>query len=956
MRVRTPQTRFQTAWLFFVVIILVNVGIAGAMLVQAQPVPGDASDQAAPPASVADSCQVNVLVFSKTAGFRHTASIPAGITAIQQIAQSRGWTVTAHENSALFTQAGHLDQFDVVVFLSTTGNFLSNAEQTAFENWYRAGGGFVGIHGASNGETGWPWYKGLLGTYFKDHPNGALQFQNGNLFVEDANHPSARNLPSPWQRFEEWYNFVDNPRQTNNVSVVLRVDESSYQGGTMGADHPISWYRLYDGGRTFYTAMGHHAETFNDTLFRGHLEGAIEWASGNCDPGGTLQVTEPTGAITTGYGNPTYRWTHTGAASYEIAVWTGDDSQMMFYHTNLLAGTLCVANVCSFNPVSAVPDEASRLTNGNYNIYVRETNGTWNGPFAFTLNAAPPAVPTMGSATNTNTLRPTVNFTLSGAAANATSFFVFLNQKELHDAGNYSSPAVSDSFTRAALCGSVNSTTCAFTPGDDLMDNTNYSLWIQSSGPGGPSTGGIGGFIGRDFRVETGIFPPAVTAPTGTLTSAQANPAYTWTRTLGAPSFELAVWKADYSQMIFHFTNLPASTYCTTTTCTLPDAVALGGEAARLPDNGVYHTFVQTTGGVWQGPFAFTLNAPAPGTPTMGSVTNTNTLRPTGSFTLGGAAQNATRFWIFVNQKDLHDAGNFATPAVNAYFSRAQLCGTPTGTTCAFTPGVNLLDNTTYYLWVLAMGPGGIPSGGISGWVGSTFRVDTVPDPAVPTITNVTVNEGVPSITFTTDANTTRHTLYMHNWMTNTWFWGVEYVKGGANITCTATTCTVTDFNMSLSNGFYSAFVNGSGPGGVSVGGIHDNGYSNPSLDGAATIEAGDFTIQFDAPALPNMPNASPSSGMLNATWPTPDGTTHYNVWVGDLATFTTYYFGTLTAQALGCTAEGQTCTFTQPFVSLGIPSGTAAVVAVQALGPGGMSSGGTYDNGYAVSNTVAAP
>src|SRR5690606_7003198 len=113
------------------------------------------------------------------------------------------------------------------------------------------GGGFVGIHSASDTEYGWPFYGELIGAYFAGHPDP----QTGTINIEDPDHPSTRALPSQWTRFEEWYNFQANPRPS--VSVLATVDESTYTGGTMGADHPIVWCREFAGGRSWYTALGH---------------------------------------------------------------------------------------------------------------------------------------------------------------------------------------------------------------------------------------------------------------------------------------------------------------------------------------------------------------------------------------------------------------------------------------------------------------------------------------------------------------------------------------------------------------------------------------------------------------------------------------------------------------------------------------------------------------------------
>ncbi len=222
-----------------------------------------------------------VLVFSKTAGFRHD-SIPAGIGAIRSLGKSRNFTVVATESSSVF-KPRKIRRFEAIVFLNTTGDVLTPRRQKALKAYIRGGGGFVGIHSATDTEYGWPFYGGLVGAYFKSHPAA----QQATVRVTDPSHPSTKGLPSDWTRTDEWYDFTDNPR--GRVHVLATVDESTYTGGGMGADHPIAWCHPFRGGRSFYTAGGHTAEAFSEPLFRQHLLGGIRWAAGKaksgCRPG-----------------------------------------------------------------------------------------------------------------------------------------------------------------------------------------------------------------------------------------------------------------------------------------------------------------------------------------------------------------------------------------------------------------------------------------------------------------------------------------------------------------------------------------------------------------------------------------------------------------------------------------------------------------------------------------------
>jgi len=228
----------------------------------------------------------SALVFSKTAAFRHD-SIPAGVAAIQQLGARHHFSVDATEDAAAFTDA-NLARYDVVIWLSTTGDVLNDAQQAAFERYIRAGGGYAGIHAASDTEYDWAWYGGLVGAYFRDHPGSVnAQYQVATVKVFGRDTAATRPLPRRWEREEEWYNFRTNPRDT--VRVLAEVDESTYDprgysepGGSpgMGPHHPISWCQPYDGGRAFYTAMGHKAEYYAEPLLLAHLLGGIRMAAG----------------------------------------------------------------------------------------------------------------------------------------------------------------------------------------------------------------------------------------------------------------------------------------------------------------------------------------------------------------------------------------------------------------------------------------------------------------------------------------------------------------------------------------------------------------------------------------------------------------------------------------------------------------------------------------------------
>ena len=228
---------------------------------------------AAPPAA-AQGAAPRILVFSKTAGFRHS-SIETGIAAVRRLGRENGFAVEATEDASAFTDR-NLRRFRAVVFLSTTGDVLDAGQQDAFERYIQAGGGWVGIHSATDTEYDWPWYGGLAGAYFASHPNNP-NVRRGTFRVRDKSHPSTEGLPERWEREDEFYNFKS---IAPDIRVLVDIDEKSYEGGTNGANHPMSWYHDYGAGRAWYTNMGHTEATYSESTFLRHLLGGIRYAMG----------------------------------------------------------------------------------------------------------------------------------------------------------------------------------------------------------------------------------------------------------------------------------------------------------------------------------------------------------------------------------------------------------------------------------------------------------------------------------------------------------------------------------------------------------------------------------------------------------------------------------------------------------------------------------------------------
>ncbi len=215
---------------------------------------------------------MGILIFSKTCGYRHD-SIPAGIAAVSRLARARGLPVEATEDAGSF-RPEVLSRLQAVVWLSPIGSVLDPEQRRAFQAFIRAGGAYLGIHAASACEPDWEWYGQLVGARFTQHP----PLQPARVLVEDATHPATRHLGKTWLRSDEWYDFDRNPR--SKVRVLLTVDEASYEGGLMGSDHPLAWCHELEGGRAFYTALGHAAADYDDAAFLAHLDGGLSWALG----------------------------------------------------------------------------------------------------------------------------------------------------------------------------------------------------------------------------------------------------------------------------------------------------------------------------------------------------------------------------------------------------------------------------------------------------------------------------------------------------------------------------------------------------------------------------------------------------------------------------------------------------------------------------------------------------
>lgn len=224
--------------------------------------------------------QFKALLVTTTRGWHHE-SLHYGVVALEELARKNFFDVVLFENPNGFTD-DYLKQFQVVIFLNTTGDIFDSAAQKVMERFIQSGKGFVGIHSASDTEYDWDWYTKLVGRMFVIHP--AVQTARVNIL--DTSFPGLQGFSGNKLWTDEWYQF--SPEKTAGLNYILAVDETTYnpkadwgtkKGEGMGKLHPIAWYHNYDGGRAFYTALGHIPANFSDPIFLNHLYAGIFWAA-----------------------------------------------------------------------------------------------------------------------------------------------------------------------------------------------------------------------------------------------------------------------------------------------------------------------------------------------------------------------------------------------------------------------------------------------------------------------------------------------------------------------------------------------------------------------------------------------------------------------------------------------------------------------------------------------------
>ena len=228
------------------------------------------------------AAQDKILVFTKTNGYTHP-SIDAGVTMITNLGNTNGlWTTAQTDDSNDFTTA-NLAQYKAVVWCNTSGNNLLNtSQQQAFEDFITGGGGFLGIHAATDTyrDKSWPFYNELVGAIVQSGPNHTSNNFNADMTVTNS-HPSVDFLGTTWNKSEEYYYWKNNGGQLYNGNINL-LTVASTGSNDYDESRPVSWYKEYMGGRSFYTALGHNTSDYtNDSDFIKHIEEGLKYVIGN---------------------------------------------------------------------------------------------------------------------------------------------------------------------------------------------------------------------------------------------------------------------------------------------------------------------------------------------------------------------------------------------------------------------------------------------------------------------------------------------------------------------------------------------------------------------------------------------------------------------------------------------------------------------------------------------------
>lgn len=227
-----------------------------------------------------------VLHYTETSGFDHGTRV-VSFNMFNDIGEILGFTVDDDETGESFNTLENLQQYDVVVFSNTSGNSILNETQRSnFEAYINGGGAYIGIHAASDtyrhssangGSTGtWDWYAEMAGASVQQSPNHTSANYNGtmnHLLESDL----LEEIPDPWNKVEEYYYWESGYYNDNNVAI-LEVQSTGNQ--SYDEPRPMAWFKeLPQGGRSFYTALGHASSNYtSNEEFRQLILNALVWS------------------------------------------------------------------------------------------------------------------------------------------------------------------------------------------------------------------------------------------------------------------------------------------------------------------------------------------------------------------------------------------------------------------------------------------------------------------------------------------------------------------------------------------------------------------------------------------------------------------------------------------------------------------------------------------------------
>jgi type 1 glutamine amidotransferase len=213
-------------------------------------------------------------------GYVHE-NIPTSVETIRQIGAENGFAVDHSDDPTVFTPA-NLKQYNAIVFSNSNNEaFENDTQREALKGFIKAGGGLVGIHSATGSERNWPYFWSVMGGKFVRHP----KIQKFTVRVQDAKHPATKDIPATFEWEDECY-YVDNvspaikPLLVTDPAKLDDPKKAEYPGDRFGDSLPLAWYQTFDGGRQFYTALGHRKEHYADPILRKQILGGILWVMG----------------------------------------------------------------------------------------------------------------------------------------------------------------------------------------------------------------------------------------------------------------------------------------------------------------------------------------------------------------------------------------------------------------------------------------------------------------------------------------------------------------------------------------------------------------------------------------------------------------------------------------------------------------------------------------------------